>query len=147
MLISESKKFIFVHNQRAGGASVREYLEKQVPDTRYLLPNHAFTTQGIEKLGREAWNTYYSFGFVRNLWDRLASWDMRIINPPQEEPKKRNVNLENDLWKYVRGNFSDFEDFIKNATKTITEVRNEFHYEKSFVKNQLDYFTDGEGKI
>jgi hypothetical protein len=147
MLISGSKKIIFIHNQKTGGASVRDYLEQHTADTRYLLPNHAYAIDGIEKLGRNVWDEYYSFGFVRNPWSRLVSWYTMIINPPQDVADKADINLENDLWKYVTEKSSDFEEFIENCTDTIMENRNGFLYKKSFTKNQIDYFTDENNKI
>lgn len=123
-----------------------KYLKEQISDCKILLPNHAYVTDGITKIGREEWNQHYSFGFVRNPWARLVSWYKMVLNPPQSS--ENNVNQwtpNNDLWKYVRGNSSNFEEFLENCTDTISENRAGFLYRKSFVKNQIDYFTDSEG--
>lgn len=122
-------------------------MEENLSDASLLLPNHAFATDGIAKLGRSTWDSYYSFGFVRNPWDRLVSWYEVIFNTPQPRDLPSNVHLNNALWNYARENADSFETFIKHCTDTITEDRDGFTYTKSFAKNQLDYFTDEQGKI
>ena len=154
MFISEKYNFIFIHNQRAAGTSITNYLNQHAPDTYPLLPQHAYAIDGINKLTEKTWNHYYSFGFVRNPWDRLASWYSKIIEGSQ-------TNHDNYFWKYVTDNSSNFEDFLYNCTDTISDDRevlsddpdivyknkDGFVYQKSILKNQLDYFSDKEGKI
>lgn len=149
MIISEDKKFIFVHNQKTAGVSIKNYLFENVSDAEYLLPNHAYTTDAIQKIGRDKWNQYYSFGFVRNPWARLVSWYSMIINGAESEGQheKHQWSPNNELWKYVKENSSDFKEFIKNCTETITEEKGGIPYKKSFVKNQIDYFTDDNGEV
>lgn len=148
MLISEQKSFIFVHNQKTGGVSVANYLRDQVQDCAILLPNHAYATDGILKIGREAWNQHYSFGFVRNPWARLVSWYQMMVNPPKStEHSEGWWTPNNDLWKYVKEHSSNFGEFLDNCTETISENRDGFVYQKSFTKNQIDYFTDSSGTL
>lgn len=62
MVINEKKQFIFVHVFRTGGSSIeRSFGGNNVSNMHRALetvPN---------------WRNYFSFGFVRNPWDRLVS--------------------------------------------------------------------------
>ena len=138
MIILEEPKLIFIHNQKAAGMSVEEYLMKGL-DGHKLLERHSNARDGLRVLGREKWNQYYHFGLVRNPWERLVSWYVMI----QETPPKG----KNQLWDYVHNNSSTFEEFIKNCTDSIIEDRDGYQYEKSFVRPQIDYFTDEDSQI
>lgn len=104
-----------------------------------LLERHSYAEDGIEYLGREKWDEFISFGFVRNPWSRLVSWYTMIRETPPEG--------KNTLWEYVHQNSNSFEEFIVNCTETITDVRNGYVYRKSFIRQQYDYFTDDKGEL
>lgn len=140
MYISETRKFIAIHNQKTGSTSIHHHMQQTIPDLAPLLPRHTFASDGIGLLGREAWEEYYSFGFVRNPWARLVSWYSMIIERPG-----RGTN--NTFWEYVRHNSHDFTSFIRNCTAEITEPIDGYMRSRSFVKNQVDYFTDSRGAI
>lgn len=138
MIIVKQPKLIFIHNQKAAGMSVENYLLSKLKGER-LLERHSYACDGLDKIGLETWNQYHTFGFVRNPWDRLVSWYVMI----QETPPKS----KNKLWDYVHSNSTNFEEFIINCTDSIVEDRFDYRYEKSFIKPQLEYFTDKDGKI
>lgn len=140
MIKSEAHKVLFVHNQKAAGTSVAKYFRNNLPDAEEFLPMHAYARNAVEIMGKDAWDKYYSFGFVRNPWDRLVSWYKMISERPNE-------NRENKLWQYVRNNSNSFSDFIKNCTETISYEKMGINYEKSFVLPQLHYFTNLEGEV
>ena len=134
MLVSDSRKLVFVHIQKTGGSTVHRLLEANVPDLNIIKPTHQFAIQGIKEL--EGWDEYYKFAFVRNPWDRLVSWYSMVT-----KFKKWN---KYPLWQYVRDNSSTFEEFIYNCTDEV-EIREGVHY--SFAYNQLDYVTDKNGNL
>ncbi len=115
------------------------YLKKNVPDLRQMLPRHAYTVDGIQKLGRPRWDNFYSFGFVRNPWARLVSWYCMIMESPTDEGGK--------FWRYVRDHATTFEEFLTKCQQPVVETKGKFRYAKSLVRNQLDYFTDEHGKV
>ena len=138
MIIVEKPKVIFIHNQKAAGMSVENFLLKELAGKK-LLERHSYASDGIKTIGRKKWEEHYSFGFVRNPWDRLVSWYVMIRETPQSSPNK--------LWDYVHSNSSTFEEFILNCTESIYDDRNGYKYEKSFIKPQYDYFTDENGNM
>lgn len=139
MICSKTYKTIFIHNQKTGGSSIEDYFFAHVSDVVNILPRHTYATQGLEKLG-QPWFDFYSFGFVRNPWARLVSWYSMIVEQPERGKK-------NPFMQYVRERASSFEEFLDKCTDTVAEKRDGVRYEKSFVKNQLDYFSDDQGKI
>jgi len=55
----ENPKTIFVHNQKAAGMSIDEYMFERLPGSKLFLERHAYTEDGISKLGKEAWGEYF----------------------------------------------------------------------------------------
>jgi hypothetical protein len=140
MIYSKDYQAIFVHNQKTGGTSIEQYFEQHVPDAKDILPRHCYAVQGIEKLGQAEWRQNYSFGFVRNPWSRLVSW-YSMMQEQTERGKK------NPLFEYVRSHSTNFEEFLRNCTQDVTETIKGVAYTKSVTRNQLDYFTDAQGKV
>jgi Sulfotransferase family len=82
MYVSLSKKFIFIHNYKAAGTSIRAALSKQT-----LIPERLFykiygtlnfdyhrTALDLKKIIPPLiFNNFYKFGFVRNPWDLEVS--------------------------------------------------------------------------
>jgi len=62
MIINDDHNFIFVHVYRTGGSS----MDKGFPGVR-----ERDTHRKLETVPR--WKDYFSFGFVRNPWDRTVS--------------------------------------------------------------------------
>ena len=104
MIHSKDKRFIFIHVPKAAGTSINaalslhdvffpvrggnlaakeKHAEKSgLPPASAALGEHASARQFIAALGRQEFDAYYSFGFVRNPWDVAVSWfHYRLINP------------------------------------------------------------------
>ena len=146
MLISKQKKFIFVHVQKTAGVTLQEVLRANAPDMRLWHGRHGHASIGYAELGREEWERYFSFGFVRNPWDRLVSHYAMISDRVAEltpEQRREAKPFKIDLWNYVLHFSHDFESFLDNCTGLIYD-RNCY---KSFLFNQVDYLSDDDGKI
>lgn len=146
MLVSKKKKFIFVHVQKTAGTSLQRVLRNHAPDARLWHGRHGLASTGVAEIGRERWERYFSFGFVRNPWDRLVSHHSMIrdritgLTPDQRE-EARPFKIE--LWNYVLHFSHDFESFLDNCTGLIWD-RDCY---KSFLFNQIDYLTDDSGEV
>lgn len=101
MLISESKRFIFVHVQKTAGSSLRDLLSPHAlkPDhgrlnrvlsdlslqrdwRRRFFRTHANLRMAEARLPPEIYRDFRKIGFVRNPWERLLSWYGYVQNTP-----------------------------------------------------------------
>lgn len=124
--------WIFVHIQKTAGTSIRSALGVDLHDAR----KH-FTAQELRRAyGDAAWQRCFKFGFVRNPWDRLVSWWSMI-------DANRDLVPPNGFFRYVLENARTFEEFIDRCTDEISDSDGG----KSLLRNQIDYLTDGDGKI
>ncbi len=120
MVISDSKKFIFVHIEKTGGSSIRHAIEpfaipRPVRGGRSLmrvfdLPRdyrrfrfraHAPLSDAERKMPESAFSEYFKFAFVRNPWDRLVSEYNAALSKGERARHRRLADLE------------DFEAFIR----------------------------------
>jgi hypothetical protein len=133
MLLSRQKKFLFVHIQKTGGTSLHQALQSAIPDLETFRGTHDHAAWARPHLAAE-WGSYFKAAFVRNPWDRLVSW-YSMIAGQSEDPYC--------LWKYVRERASSFEEFLDRCIDTIEDIDGT----KSFLFNQLDYLSDGHGRL
>lgn len=144
MVISESKKFLFVHIQKTAGRSFEAVLKSHIPDLKSLGGTHDHAISAKGPMGEE-WPEYYKVAFVRNPWDRLVSWYTMIQEKGQPTWYKRVAGLGkyNKLRHYVLENSNSFEEFLYKCVDTIDDTDGK----KSFLYNQLDYVSDEEGAV
>ncbi len=134
VLVSEDRKLAFVHIQKTGGSTLDRLLRAHVHDMRMVgQSRHEFALRGARELPN--WDEYFRFAFVRNPWSRLVSWYSMVT-------KFRRSG--NELWRYVRDNSSNFEEFIRFCTDEV-KISEGVYY--SFAYNQLDYVTDENGAL
>lgn len=138
MLISHSKKFIFIHVFKVAGSSVRESLSSYCyPSTFQKIKNKLLKIQQVEssdfdhhikgpdlrfKLPEYIFNSYFKFGFVRNPWD----WQVSLYHFTQQNPE----HFQHDLVKKMT-----FEDYIEWRVEEAKCTQKEFLYDRS--GNQL----------
>lgn len=146
-MISHKKKYIFVEVPKTASTSFREVLgfPKRphldiVEIRKKMIDNWPFAdvsgTRGkLHKLNNlipakirknaieKQFNSYFKFGFVRNPWDRIVSLYFR----------KEGIKMSD------RMTFDEFVNWIQNSSDTSVHT--------SVHKNQLDWFTDEDGKV
>ncbi len=139
LLVSQSKKFIFIHNPKVAGTSVRTILSEFQSEsyrywsnllwltlptlrdkTRFSLSKHADYKTIIDASGSQ-FEDYTVFGFVRNPWD-----------------------VEVSRYEYISQSNKHFQH------ETIKEMESFSHYlnwRKNNFKTQSSYFQNKSGKI
>lgn len=87
MILSKSRKLIFIHVPKTGGTSVAEALSSAWADaedgSEWMTSNPMFRAHvtAKEMQQRIVWDQYQSFAFVRNPWDRMVSiWNQIAYN-------------------------------------------------------------------
>jgi hypothetical protein len=137
MLISHQKKFIFIHIYKNAGTSINDAL---MPYTFYNpthsliykmckkiriplpfaldpqpLPGHSTTSELIRVLGREKFDSYFSFAIVRNPWDWQVSLYSFVLRRP--------MHPQHDL----TSRFKDFEEYLR------WRCSEDVHFQKDFI--------------
>lgn len=140
MLVSDSRKFVFVHVQRAAGTSVSHALLKAAPDMTFARGKHTRVAEAAPLMEEYLAKGYGSFAFVRNPWDRLVSWYSRVVVQTRKyDPRGWQKSA---LWAYAASNSHDFESFVLNCTDEIDDRG----VMKCFAYDQMSYLCDGSGR-
>lgn len=140
MLVSDERKFFFIHVQKAAGTSITRALEKAVPDARDVAGKHVRVCEAEGVVEDYLAKGYSSLAFVRNPWDRMVSWYERVkLRTRRYDPRNWR---KSDLWAYAANNSRDFDSFILNCTDEI----NDRGVMKSFAWDQMSYLCDKSGR-
>jgi hypothetical protein len=144
MLLSEEKKFLFIHIQKTAGSSLRSVMSEGIPDLRTMLGTHDTARDALAYMGEIEFSSYFTAAFVRNPWDRLVSWYTMIAQAKPRGHLLRRLlgSAEPRLWTYVRDNSTNFEEFLRRCTAEIEDRDGR----KSFCRNQIEYLTDEHGR-
>ena len=132
MLISDSKKFLFIHIQKTGGTSLRACLKAMVPDLEEYdgMKYHARLSDALTD-PRFGSGEYFTAAFVRNPWDRLVSWYVDIVT-------NADVGGGGNLIRQgVMSRAHSFEEFIKHCPDLVSRAGR-----MPFSLNQIDYLTN-----
>jgi len=111
MLISVRYRLIFIHVQKTAGTSVSEFMQSRL-DAKRNGGKHEYACEVKSRIPDEIWQDCFKFSFVRNPWDRLASWYLHI-NRHYTRPG------DNPFFDYLRSIGDTFENFVLYGDKTI----------------------------
>ena len=111
MMISTQYRVIFVHIQKTAGTSVSEFLASNLMAKRNG-GKHESAHEVKNRIPEETWLSCFKFSFVRNPWDRLASWYLHM--------KKHHTSIGNNpFFDYLLSVGDTFENFILYGDRTI----------------------------
>ncbi len=124
MRVSDSRRFVYVHNQKTGGVTMETVLDRAVPDVRGDRPNrHLTLTQILEQ--EPALTDYWIFGVVRNPWARMVSW-WSMIHDGVTRAAQGNQGAIKRIQKYsvwrIVSTYPDFEHFIMHGPDEIPRL-------------------------
>jgi hypothetical protein len=129
MVVSDRLRCIFVHVQKTGGSSIEVALRRHdpsIPEKPHNARRHLGARDLRELVGHEAWNASFTFGFVRNPWDRLVSWHSMCVQAP----------APNAFGRHVQAHFASFEDFVMKPDATLART----------TVPQVDYLAGADGE-
>lgn len=136
MLISNKRRFIYIHIYKTAGASITSALLPFASDSLSIFIGKLFRKAGIpkfnhrpyddhisakeliDKIGIDRFNRYFSFAFVRNPWD----WQVSIY----EFVIQRSGHTQHKLFK----DMCTFDNYIEWRCK------NEVRYQKDFIYSE-----------
>lgn len=149
MIVNHTHKFIFVHVPKSAGTSVTElfsqystYRDLEVGGTalgealqnefkrRFGLTKHATASEIRAIVGADLWNSYYSFGVVRNPYARAQSTFHFM--------KRWRGNKEMDRLKFIE-KMPDFKTFALSPKLK----RKQYH---RLLWSQTQWLCDEQGK-
>lgn len=134
MLVSHSKKFIFIHNYKVAGTSIRNALAKYrlSPTQRFqqklglraknhhkTSDNHLTAIQIREKLGTKLFDRYFTFGFVRDPWD----WQVSLYRYALKNTKHKQHALVTGM--------NGFEEYLHWRIEKDFQLQKTFFYDET----------------
>ncbi len=158
MIISHSRKFVFVHVNKCGGTSMVKALvpyldlerdivlggegfEKQSQKymKEYGIYKHSSAIKIRKFLGEKVWDDYYTFAFVRNPWDKILSTYFWFLKTHWGEKGKGGaIRRLPDFTAYVRSKFLDEKScswFVYDKEKCIVDDIFRFEEMQKSFKN------------
>lgn len=137
MLISDSRRFLFVHVQKTGGSTIDNSLTAALGDVRRIPAAHRHASLSDLLALEPGLASYWTVGFVRNPWARLLSWwrMMERFREGAQSGNERHVQhlRRNRFVSAVLASHADFESFVLGATEEHPRLR----------MPQVDYLRSG----
>ena len=131
MIVSTNYSVIFIHIQKTAGTSITEFMLSHLMAIRNG-GKHEYAHEVKSRIPTEVWDNFFKFSFVRNPWDRLASWYLHI-------KKHYTKPGDNPFFDYLISIGDTFEKFILYGDKTISTPWGD----RNLFTNQVDQFSSG----
>lgn len=158
MIISHSKKFVFVHIQKNAGTSITKYLDKYTTyqdlllgctefgesinghyRKRYNLHKHSYAKRIRNVMGNKKWNKYYSFSFVRNPFDRIVSLYSWCRKGKFEFPICQEAMKAESFSQFIRGEcFQQLPNQIEYLTDNKDNIIVDFIGRQESIQEDFD---------
>lgn len=134
MLLSHHRRFIFIHNYKVAGTSIREALapyrlskwerlQKKVGwQTRQSFDathNHLKAAEVKKLIGKATFEAYFTFGFVRNPWD----WQVSLYRYALKNKNHKQHQLISGM--------SGFEEYLHWRVANDVHLQKDFFYDLS----------------
>lgn len=173
MIISNSKKYIFVHLTKCGGTSVTHALEEKIIwndiicgrtnfgrsmkaawGERWGIGTHASAQEIANLVGEEVWSEYFIFSFVRHPFKRVLSrysWTEEQVQKLGWRRYARHVHSQWDYgiweWNTVQAylDTSSFSEYLRHPA--MDEVFSNRTQAQSLSDNQGALMVDYVGKV
>ena len=126
MLISDSRRVVFVHVQKTGGHTMDTLLTEALPDRRALPGLLRHPTLGEILDAEPELASYFVFGFVRNPWARMVSWWSMVQNFKSGAENGREhaaKQLERNPFLTAVAEYPDFATYIARGPEEHERLR------------------------
>jgi hypothetical protein len=127
MRVSDSRRVLFVHVPKSGGSTLDALFDNQIEDARKVegLARHSPLSRLLR--AEPELEDYWSFGFVRNPWERMVSWWSMVAAVFERaesgvEQARRKIETHPRAW-LPEGEFrDDFDRFVLEGTEKVPKV-------------------------
>jgi hypothetical protein len=110
--IQHEYQAIFIHIPKTAGTSITEELKKLPKKHENLSPKlskHAKAWEVRALLGKELWDNYFTFSFVRNPWDLMVSsyhwWLQKAVNMKQYSGHVKKIQNKGNFREFLRSKY------------------------------------------
>ena len=143
MIVSHTRRVLFVHVQKTGGSTVEGLLLRDLEGAERVsgLPGGRHST--LRQVGATYPEVldYWSFGFVRNPWARLYSWHSMVLRRGEAAAERRGQMAErverSRFWGPVLARYPSFESFVMEAPDEFGRLR----------RPQVDYLRSRQHRV
>jgi hypothetical protein len=129
VIVSPSRRVLFVHVQKTGGMTVESVLREGLPDAAKVKglkgAKHARLRAALR--AHPEYREFWTFGFVRNPWARMWSW-YSMIQARGAAAEAGNAWVaqrieRNAFWSGVLRQIPDFEAFVMRGPDLFPRLR------------------------
>lgn len=155
MVISYSKRFLFVHTPKTGGTSIADALGGFAHDPRQYRVNRLLARMGIHvnywaparmrrfrihasaaqlerHLPQETFHSFFKFAFVRNPWDRMVSYYHYLLSRTwhHRHPKVAALASFKDYLRYevARGKTAQYAMLTDRSGRLLVDFVGRFEH-------------------
>jgi hypothetical protein len=129
VIVCDSKRFVFVHVQKTGGVTISRLIKEQLPDDEVRRVGKRHLSLRRILAAEPELTDYWIFGFVRDPWDRMASW-WSMIERSQRRLENRGLTpaelgewrKNNSFWRHAM-TYKDFDEFVLRGTEEMGRLR------------------------
>jgi hypothetical protein len=144
MIISHTHQFIFIKSAKTAGTSIEAALSNHCSENDIVTPLYDYEFNRDEngqwihhsmnyddfhqhdsaisirnKIGKDAWDSYYKFSIARNPWDRVVSlFNWKARNDPSLRPRKRFYHRIGVPFNELRETKALFSEFVNGDWMT-----------------------------
>lgn len=131
-MVSDSLKCVFVHVPKTGGSSIRRLFEHRDRSATHF--DHLSAAEYVREMGEETFRSYFSFGFVRNPFDRVLSLYTQPRGKWETLTDEHKAALTMPFKRWLRYLLDNFGGTRKRKRRGL-------------YRSQVDFLTDGVGGV
>ena len=127
MRVSDSRQMLFIHVQKTGGSSIDVMIDREISDALSVKGVIRHATLGMVLKSEPGLASYWTFGFVRTPWARMASWwamsrDVLDRAAAGDPDAIKRIKANPVYWDPV-STYGDFGEFVEQGSQVLPRLR------------------------
>lgn len=117
---------LFIHVQKTGGTSIDGMIDREIPDSRQVKGVIRHATLQMVLDADPSLVGYWTFGFVRNPWARMASWwamsrDVLDKAAAGDPVAAKRIAKNPVYWEPV-STYANFDEYVEQGGKDLPRL-------------------------